>query len=215
MKNTINIEYEFKLIPKNEYDNYNRYRLLINNDNIDTICFEKKSGKTYGYLFERHNHIFGVENEDYDTLDKAIALWGLEDPRVKKSVWELESGDYYYYLSNIGIIHFKVWTSSPTDLRKREIGNCFLTEEEALKEIERQEAEVKLLKIIADYNNGWLPNWEDKEEIKFYLYFDSNDVRIDYIRLPREYSNEWYIKNRNFPITIEVIILFKLAKGIE
>jgi hypothetical protein len=36
-------------------------------------------------------------------------------------------------------------------------------------------AYVKLLVIVKAYNEGWMPNWEDKNEYKYYPYFYRSD----------------------------------------
>lgn len=67
----------------------------------------------------------------------------LEEPKKPKTVWDLEAGDTFYWLSGM----VDMWEESDEDsLELRECGNVFLTFEEAMKELERRKIETLLRK---------------------------------------------------------------------
>lgn len=63
-----------------------------------------------------------------------------------KTVWDLKDGDKYYLISHTGKVERITWDDDKFDLRRREIGNVFLTKEEAEFELERRKCESIMLK---------------------------------------------------------------------
>lgn len=63
-----------------------------------------------------------------------------------KSVWDLENGDTYYYVDKIGRVYPCYWGGSQLDWYRLELGNIFLTIEEAEFEAERRKCEADMLK---------------------------------------------------------------------
>ena len=63
-----------------------------------------------------------------------------------KTVWDLEYGDKYYCLDNAGNINYITWHEDAYNLFQREIGNAFLTYDEAKIELERRKCEAIMLK---------------------------------------------------------------------
>lgn len=54
----------------------------------------------------------------------------LEKPRPK-TVWDLQKGDEYWFVSNCGRVECGIWNNDGIDETRRCIGNCYLTEEKA------------------------------------------------------------------------------------
>lgn len=63
-----------------------------------------------------------------------------------KTVWDLIKGDRYYYINTIGGVCSFSWDADKEDLSRREIGNAFLTYDEAKFELERRKCEAIMLK---------------------------------------------------------------------
>lgn len=63
-----------------------------------------------------------------------------------KTVWDLKDGDKYYLITHYGKIERFTWDDDEFDLRRREYGNAFLTQEEAEFELERKKCEAIMLK---------------------------------------------------------------------
>lgn len=69
-------------------------------------------------------------------------------PQKPKSVWDLKSGDDYYYIDMCGNVDRTTFGNGTylTDKKMIEFGNAFLTKEEAKHEAERRKCEAILLK---------------------------------------------------------------------
>lgn len=78
-----------------------------------------------------------------------------------KTVWDLKDEDKYYFITIDGEIDSFTFNHHCFDIRTREIGNMFLTEEKAEFELERRKIEVVMRKYSRPY----------KEEGDFYIYY--------------------------------------------
>ena len=67
-------------------------------------------------------------------------------PPKPKTVYELKKVDKYYYIDTFGTACSDIWDNDEIDNGRREIGNCFLTKEDAKFEVERRKIEAILLK---------------------------------------------------------------------
>ena len=67
-------------------------------------------------------------------------------PPKPKTVYELKKVDKYYYIDTFGTACSDIWDNDEIDNGRREIGNCFLTKEDAEFEVERRKIEAILLK---------------------------------------------------------------------
>ena len=109
------------------------------------------------YDFFTDLYIYELESDD-----DGISLTSFENnlkPYIEKpkSVWNLKKGDKYYYLSVYCKISEFIWDDTPFDKNVLELGNGFLTKEEAEFELERRKIEVKMLRLggrrTLDYND--------------------------------------------------------------
>ena len=97
----------------------------------------------------------------------------LEDIRNKpKSVWDLkkEDGKEYYVLWTDGHIDADFFTSC-LDEKKRNIGNAFLTKEEAEFELERRKIEAIMKKYSRPFKEG-------EGNCCIYYDYDYNDIEV-------------------------------------
>lgn len=63
-----------------------------------------------------------------------------------QDVWNLKHHDDYWWINGEGFIDVDSWSHWPGDISRLEIGNVFLTEEEAEADLERRKVEALLLK---------------------------------------------------------------------
>lgn len=85
----------------------------------------------------------GFTEESY--LDQFVLDAYIEKP---KSVWDLKEGDTYYSIyGNGNVSSEKKWFDDDYENNYREIGNTFLTKEEAEFEVERRRIETKMIKL--------------------------------------------------------------------
>lgn len=69
------------------------------------------------------------------------------EPPKPKTVWGLKDGDSHYWIDGVGKVkECDIWRDESSDSMARDVGNIFLTEEEALKDVERRKVETLLVK---------------------------------------------------------------------
>lgn len=91
-------------------------------------------------------------------------------PPKPKTVWNLKNGDRYWSISSYADVYNKTWKNVVVDNWRRNIGNCFLTKEDAEFEVIRRKVETTLLK----YGRREFKN----SERNYYLYYDHEDNLI-------------------------------------
>lgn len=91
-------------------------------------------------------------------------------PQKPKTVWDLKIGDEYYYINMCGNVDRTTFSNSTrhADEKIIEVGNAFLTKEEAKHEVERRKCEAVLLK----YGTRNLMSLGDKYTKKYYIQYD-------------------------------------------
>ena len=150
---------------------------------VSQVAYYRFYDDNYVYILKRNGgEKFGYEEEAHLTPY-------IEKP---KSVWDLKEGDTYYSIyGNGNVSSEKKWFDDDYENNYREIGNVFLTKEEAEFEVERRKVETEMLrlggrrKIKKDDNNYFLLyNHDGKVMIREYyynvqsqgtIYFDSSE----------------------------------------
>ena len=92
-------------------------------------------------------------------------------PQKPKTVWDLTEEDMYYCIHNGDISQYLF--DSDTDKDIRDLGNAFLTREEAELEVERRKCEAILLK----YGTRDIRSLDDDTN-KYYIIFDNSVDKI-------------------------------------
>lgn len=95
-----------------------------------------------------------------------------------KSVFDLADGDKYYFINENGTILYSHWTGGRDDILRRNLGNMFLTYEEAEFEAERRKVEAELLKLGG--TRDMLP-LGDVSALKYCMYYDHRGDEKIYI----------------------------------
>lgn len=97
-------------------------------------------------------------------------------PHKPKSVWDLKNGDEYYYINMLCGVTRTTFSNDTYDTDKKiiEVGNAFLTREEADHEAERRKCEAVLLK----YGTMDLMSFGDKYTKKYYIQYDYDVNKI-------------------------------------
>lgn len=92
-------------------------------------------------------------------------------------MWDLKEGDEYYmidsFFSASNVV--PIWTNSDIDKDVRELGNAFLTKEEAEKEIARRKAKQILLRDT----KGVKLNIYNIDEKRYYVAYDPTGKNLD------------------------------------
>lgn len=112
----------------------------------DRLGFAGRVENILSYRFSDKNYIYDVSPLDENDNWREFAESRLT-PYIKKpkSVWDLKEGDTYYLIVGDGKVTEPTWGCC--DKKLREIGNTFLTKEEAEFEVERRKIETEMLRL--------------------------------------------------------------------
>lgn len=99
------------------------------------------------YSFNKDKYFYNVEWECDDYLDEIHE--DLLEPYIEKpkTVWDLEEREECYSLTICGNVHHGFWDGSSSSIAIRELGELFLTREEAQDELERRKVETEMLRL--------------------------------------------------------------------
>ena len=125
---------------------------------------------------------------EYTISDELIEK--LEPPEAT-TVWDLPNGDTYYYTDIDGAIMFNAWYESCKG--ERDMGNVFLTQEDAERDVERRKVETLLLKYggrrwFKKSGENWIlrldkhnqaTRFEVGEPYQGFIYFDSYEEAVN------------------------------------
>lgn len=108
--------------------------------------------------------------------------WFEEIPEEPKTVWDLKEGDTYYIIvSNTNYLQAPEVESCcfrPALKSWVEMGELFLTREDAERAIARQKAE----QVLKRDTKGFKPDWNTETQTKYIVYFDHayRQLSVDY-----------------------------------
>ena len=119
-----------------------------------------------------HNLTEGMKEltEKVEELKNSIDDGGVSKP---------QDGQEYWYVSGSGEVYMHHWSNCPIDRDYHSIGNCFPTKKSA-------EATVRVRKLIQkarESQYGFLPDWEDETQDKFYLFFGIGEIYVTRARI--------------------------------
>lgn len=111
------------------------------------------------------------EIKDVGTLDSIL------EPEKPKTVWDLEIGDVYFWLTDRGSVNETEWDNGIVAVGNRYMGNVFLAEDECKLERDR-----RLFLIDARREaekDGWKPDWKDDKQDKWYWGINHKDGIVE------------------------------------
>lgn len=110
-------------------------------------------------------------------------------PPTPKTVWNLKDGDRYWSISSYADVYNKTWKNVVVDNWRRNIGNCFLTKEDAEFEVMRRKVETTLLKCgRREFKN---------KDYNFYIVYDHDESLVGILNDTfRQYSNTIYFDTK-------------------
>lgn len=131
------------------------YRCIASSHQLFYANFNYYKNKGYTIIryldfFEKNTNTIKIK----DIVEK-YAEYEIDEDKLKellikpkqKTIWELEVGDAYNYISSDGNIVSSMWVNDICDKNRFAAGNCFLTKEAAQHELERRKIRVKLLSL--------------------------------------------------------------------
>lgn len=110
-------------------------------------------------------------------------------PPTPKTVWNLKNSDRYWSISSYADVYNKTWKNIVVDNWRRNIGNCFLTKEDAEFEVMRRKVETTLLKCgRREFKN---------KDYNFYIVYDHDESLVGILNDTfRQYSNTIYFDTK-------------------
>ena len=115
---------------------------------------------------ELENEIKGLEN-------RKIALLKELEIEKQKPNFEyppLKLNQYYWFINGEGLDFRTKWDANGFDKRRSEIGNVFVTREEAVKEIDRLSLLTRFRQFRDKCNGDWKPDWSTHLDNKYHIY---------------------------------------------
>lgn len=153
---------------------------------MSKIKFYTSDGQMY---FEMEEEKVNKEQKIQE-LTERIENSQAEIDELKKELEKLQEKPYeisypepgtkiYYIRDYSGDIHSVILNSINEDIKHLyDIGLLFDTEEEA-EQFKREQALIKKIKCwVKEKNDGWEPDWSDRDEKKFYIYYDSQNKKL-------------------------------------
>lgn len=178
-ENGIEVENQVKEHSFSQFGSTVCYRCATNSNQLfyANYNFYKVKGYTiirYLDFFEKNTNTIKIK----DIVEK-YAEYEINEDKLKelliapkqKTVWELEVGDTYNYISSDGNIISSIWGNDTYDKNRCAAGSCFLTEEAAQRELERRKIRVKLLSL------GGREYYKfDSDNFTFYYCYDTDTI---------------------------------------
>lgn len=87
-------------------------------------------------------------------LEKLLEWYESEKEKKPKTVWDLKNGEKIFYFDDDGDICSSEWDDSSLKIRMRNLGNVFLTKEEAIFELNRRRITTILKKHSRPFRVG-------------------------------------------------------------
>ena len=112
-----------------------------------------------------------------DELAKALS-----NIKVSKEedTWEMkcpyEIGDKYYIVNPRGSVKFVFWNGCVSNEKTFNQGNTFPTKQAAELEAKRRKLLTRFRAFRDECNNGWKPDWENRNEYKYYIGFQYREI---------------------------------------
>lgn len=115
----------------------------------------------------------------------------LNKPEPTINYWQPKEGECFYYINPFGELDYYYGSSIYTAYR------VFKTKSEAQKYADYIKAEETLRRVIAEANEGWLPDWNNSNESKCYICFKTNEDKLstDWVKFTKNKPSFMYIKN--------------------
>lgn len=146
---------------------------------------------------------FLEQYKDYIIKDEEALLKLLENPKPK-TVWDLQKGDIYWYISSYGEIECEIWKNDKFDIARRQYGNHYLTEEEAKFALEKKKiiAEMKRLGGTED-----MMSLGDEHIFKYFIIYNHKDkiLSIDWYHHLQEGPNIYFATKKQAQKAINML----------
>lgn len=109
-----------------------------------------------------------IGSDIFNLFPGLLEEWFEEIPEEPKTVWGLKEGDRYWFIRTNNWVDDCMWNDSQYDIGCRVGGNCFLTKEEAEKELAHRKAKA----ILERDTKGFKPDWNISNQCRWYVCYN-------------------------------------------
>ena len=122
----------------------------------------------------------------------------LEKEKIVTFEYPFEDKEEYFCLHIDGEIIQNLWSGGPFDEGVYKQGHVFKNREEAIKERDKREILMRFNQFRDKCNGDWKPDWEDKSEDKFFIFFnhESSELISNWCSYSQPFSSFGCFKNR-------------------
>ena len=107
-----------------------------------------------------------------DEISKVLA--DIKAPK-EEDTWEMKcpykDRDKYYIVNSRGLVKFLFWDNCVANKKTFNQGHIFPTKEAAELEAKRRNLLTRFRAFRDECNNGWKPDWSNKDEVKVYIQY--------------------------------------------
>ena len=121
----------------------------------------------------------------------------LEQEKIVTFEYPFEDKEEYFCLNINGEIIQNLWSGGPFDEGVYTQGHVFKNREEARKERDRRILLTRFKQFRDKCNGDWMPDWEDKGEDKFFIFFnhESSELISNWCSYSQPFSSFGFFKN--------------------
>lgn len=112
------------------------------------------------------NRIEELEKQAKEILEEIEKL--KKEEKVESKFWKPQREETYFLVRTNGKIDWNLWADDEWDKTRYAIGNCFKTQEEAEKALEKLKIYTQL-KRLAEEENTELIDWKNENQKKYYI----------------------------------------------
>ncbi len=111
--------------------------------------------------------------ENIEEMKNRLEEMELEEKWEQKTIYNLEVGDKYWYVTDRSGAQGDVWENHRIDEHRLSIGNIYLTEQEAEDEIRARRLIAKAKKSQKGLKPGWDSSMEKKHHIRYNSHYNA------------------------------------------
>jgi len=123
---------------------------------------------------------------------------------VSESPLGLNEGDEYWFPDSCGEVSANYFYDDQNDTERYEMGNMFLTQQEAEHHVDVTKARVRIERKMKELNGDWAADWGDDQQEKYWIIYNHGKLKyqVDWwctkqpdLLVGTEKSCQWIIDN--------------------
>ena len=116
-----------------------------------------------------------INGKKAELTEEQMKALGIELPKAKSPFERCKKGKEYYYISYTGVVDCTHEVEYPSDVRCYSIAN-YCTDKDLLQQQAYRETLNRLLWRYSMEHDGDKIDWNDADELKYYIYYNHNYI---------------------------------------